>query len=245
MQWPLGSSPSFYFAAPAIQQMTCPGMQLELCFSSALWPAWVLYPHWPALCHIVLEQSMCSLSTPTPSPIAPLIHTPSAGLVLWLLVMQIPALLIVWPPHPSPVSRAHLSSVPTLNPSCRTLRVTALHAWIPVVLMCVPLTLSMCSLGCVYPSRCVIWLRLGGLFVFLCPREVPMAGDESTLLPGFRACAARQASPLWLVMGWKQPCVSVGSAFICKLAELGGWRRGWEWMKRSDYKSLNQSKFFL
>lgn len=182
---------------------------------------------------------------PHPSPIAPLIHTPSAGPVLWLLVMQIPALLIVWPPHPSPLSRAHLSSVPTLNPSCRTLRVTALHARIPVVLMCVPLTLSMCSLGCVYPSRCVIWLRLGGLFVFLCPREVPMAGDESTLLPGFRACAARQASPLWLVMGWKQPCVSVGSAFICKLAELGGWRRGWEWMKRSDYKSLNQSKFFL
>lgn len=118
---------------------------------------------------------------PHPSPITPLIHTPSAGPVLWLLVMQIPALLIVWPPHPSPLSRAHLSSVPTLNPSCRTLRVTALHARIPVVLMCVPLTLSMCSLGCVYPSRCVIDLFFPLFFSRLSHDSQPLHLTISTL----------------------------------------------------------------
>ena len=107
----------------------------------------------------------------------------------------------------------------------------------------------MFNLCCFHLFRYMVCLRLGGLLlVYLCPSKIPMAADQRAQLCHLSgACkphTARLSSVAWLfmIMTWKEHCVSVSSRFICTVVELG-WGSGQEWIKQSDYKSLNQPKF--
>lgn len=126
---------------------------------------------------------------PLISPAIPLIHTPSAVLILWLLVMQVPTLLIFVPSLPkSPYqSPTFFQVLPWIPPPAEAFPIVALDAWIPAVLIRCPLHIEHTFSVLIYLFRCMVCLRLGGLlFIFLCPGEGPITDGQSAQLLYFK-----------------------------------------------------------